>query len=372
MDYNTISSDNTNETEPLVAKETSRRALTTAAGATVLALCLAAAVVTQSPSYPKSSLATGKSDLLPKFIHDLNNQMRQSKNFHKDNKKNVYEDGYNIGVLVRALDDGQTIWFSDANPPTSPNCGNTNCLAVSTFWHNDLQGISQMYSNDPFCPQNVDGHHDCTGMDNWDKPVLGVVVGSMFTYLLEKSGMPSKNQGSQGVDEYLQDDNWGYGVLYPHDSNAADKRCIFLDIGGGEYMYDCPGFYIPSTADGKRGDGVWDSSKLGSGGYPAGNYVTNWGGGGGSGCHMGDWMNPPNVDQVGMTDGTGGRDSLVEDANCQCHYLFKDDWSHWVEWATTYWNEGPSSGINPGYNPSWLMDNGICWMLCGNQTLPCA
>merc|ERR1719265_2566285 len=70
-------------------------------------------------------------------------------------------------------------------------------------------------------------------------------------------------------------------------------------------------------------------------------------------------MNPPNIDQVGMTDGTGGHLSLVQDPNCQCHYLFNDNWYHWIQFAETYWND---CSYNPGYKPSWYMDWTACWM----------
>merc|ERR1712110_290080 len=91
--------------------------------------------------------------------------------------------------------------------------------------------------------------------------------------------------------------------------------------------FDCPGYW--------KGNGssapTRDKTKLGAGGYPAGNPGANSGWGGGAGCHF---SSPPygchdvcthDIDQVNRQP-----KNLVGNLHCECNYIFHDDWSHWV------------------------------------------
>merc|ERR1712072_489121 len=161
----------------------------------------------------------------------------------------------------------------------------------------------------------------------------------------------------------IQDDSRNYGVFYPSDGNSADGRCRNIASYEG---YDCPGTWITY-----KGDSWADSSKKGSGWYKAGNPYAGLGGGG-TGCHFD--RNKKAIDQTdAWTKDVGfGRDNsyedLVQDRDCQCNYVFKDDWSKWVDnWID---NTKEKSGFEwrswlaggGGRAPAWALDTAICWM----------
>lgn len=309
------------ENEPLIegsehSESTSRRALKIGLG-TVLALSVAAAI-TLTPLSPfadganlRGSAAGGSpTPYYPPWIDDLNKQIAQSPNFHDDPRFNVYNGNGNVGVIFRALDDGQTMWWDmgdgkgpqDASP-ISDRCLDDlmgtpiNCVAASTFWHNDIVAVTQFYESDPLCPTQTG--EDCNDQgdgwgDPWDLPAVGVVIGKNLKDVLEASNMPEfdniQNNAEQG--------GWGYGVFYPHDSNAADSRCFFTEYASGQCMYECKDGYVDATCDGDMIGWVDAPGKIGAGAYPAGNPWVHTEAGGGAGCHF----DPDNnyINQIGM------------------------------------------------------------------------
>jgi len=152
----------------------------------------------------------------------------------------------------------------------------------------------------------------------------------------------------------IQDDGWGYGVFYGTDSNSADHRCIWSDKYKG---WDCPSYWVN-----QNGQANYDFTKLGAGGYDAGNTQAGLGGGG-SGCH---WNSGGHgIDQWD----SDANPNLVQDANCQCNYALKGNgWEDWVkQWikhgkakSAFSWMKWFEGGINKA--PQWGVDLGICWV----------
>jgi len=129
-------------------------------------------------------------------------------------------------------------------------------------------------------------------------------------------------------DHIQTDPKWGWGVFYPWDANAADSRCEYHSTPNE--WYDCPGAY-------KNWGGaqpVKDSTKHGAGWYSPGNPNANASWGGGAGCHFSalpyacsDGSKCTNdIDQVNRSP-----KNLVGNKQCECNYLFNDNWEHWVE-----------------------------------------
>merc|ERR1719265_1909627 len=75
----------------------------------------------------------------------------------------------------------------------------------------------------------------------------------------------------------IQSADWGWGVFYPTDSNAADFRCRYL---WWYDSWDCPGGWIQSS-------GQWsdDTTRGAAGYYDWGNPNIEDHMGGGAGCH---------------------------------------------------------------------------------------
>lgn len=154
----------------------------------------------------------------------------------------------------------------------------------------------------------------------------------------------------------IQQDDWGWGVFYPTDSNSVDKRCRWL---GSEQLYDCPGGFIPWGGDFQE-----DSSFRGAGYYNAGNPYAHDNMGGGAGCHFETWA----IDQTDAWNQDGENSVMNED--CQCNTFFRGDdknneWAPWVQnWLA---NSKAKDGFD--YNwfsqykaPTWALDVGTCWM----------
>jgi len=216
----------------------------------------------------------------------------------------------------------------------------------TTFWSNDIFAPSQMYpgsggGGNPLCPQDWCDHDATTG-DNgpWNYAQTAYVVGS--------------NLGDFFADfDNLQSVDWGWGVFYPTDSNAVDKRCRWLESDG---IFDCPGGYISD-------DGFHtDPSKGGAGYYDAGNPYANPDMGGGAGCHFETWA----IDQTDAVNAAG--ENIVQDKDCQCNYNLKGDDSSWASWKDNWLaNAEHKPGFNyewfsQGKAPSWALDVGMCWV----------
>jgi hypothetical protein len=250
------------------------------------------------------------------------------------------------GILVRSPD------FFSANPPT---------VVPATFWVNDIIAPSQLYpgsgagGGSPWCPNNGwDGYYnvDACSEGPWDYAQMAAVVGT---------GM---NQMMKDYDK-LQTPDWGWGVFYPTDSNAADQRCRNLASEGG---WDCPGYFVPYDSSPQQ-----DASSKGAGYYEPGNPYAE-GGGGGAGCHWNKDAHGggvPVIDQQDAVD-TNTNANLVQDRDCQCNYDLKGNyWYDWMDQLLNYGGTGNSGKpfdqqanvwFKNGLMPSWGMDSAICWV----------
>jgi len=149
----------------------------------------------------------------------------------------------------------------------------------------------------------------------------------------------------------IQETSWGKGTFYPHDSNADDKRCAWIEEYSG---WDCPGAWCT-----KEGVCTADSTKQGAGNY------------GGRGCHF---YNDKGLMFIDQTDANYGGKNLVEDNSCQCTYDFKDgtanSWSGWVQqWRQHAQQKEESKQVQGDYywfangnSPQWGVDYAACWM----------
>lgn len=251
----------------------------------------------------------------------------------------VYTGGSNPGVMVRTPD------FFDG--------GGIQTVVPATLWHNDIYAPSQMYPTIslPWCPNNGwDGFYNTDTCANdpvgpWTFATVAVVMAgameSMYTDFKK-----------------IMDPDWGWGVFYGSDSNAADSRCLYLANDGG---WDCPGGWI----DEHSGEFFADHSRHGSGGYAPGNPdatgVEN--GGGGSGCHY-----DSSAHAIDQPDATSDKGDLVSDSNCQCNYKFRDDWNEWVEVWTWHTQQKPGFENRDWLDgsgklaPAWGVDTAACWV----------
>jgi hypothetical protein len=253
------------------------------------------------------------------------------------------------GILIRAPD-----FFDNGDTKVVP----------ATFWSNDIYAPSGVYPGnqdqngaipgvDPWCPLYYDdgyGGQPASGCDDaglcgpygsWDYAQMAYVVGSSMYDMFPDY-------------DNIQSDDWGWGVFYPFDANAADKRCRYDDSNDG---WDCPGGWM--DADGSF---TADPSKKGAGYYEPGNPDAGYEGGG-AGCHFQDGDNVIDQDDAYADD-----QNLVQDKSCQCNYIFSDDWGHWVQ---TWMANRDSSKYDPdgrpwfqggAQAPTWGMDVAACWM----------
>lgn len=249
----------------------------------------------------------------------------------------VYRGGDNKGVMVRSPD-----FFDD---------GSDNQVLPATFWHNDIYSPSQMYPtvSSPWCPNDgSDGFYDTSSCSSgpWHFATVAVVMAGAMEEMWDS------------FDE-IQNDDWGNGVFYASDANAADGRCVYRQEYSG---WDCPGGWV----DLDSGYFSADSEHHGAGAYAAGNPDAKGfaEGGGGSGCHFD--RNAGAIDQPDAYDGSMG--NLVSDANCQCNYAYSGNWGDWVT-AWTYHSQQKSGfenrdWLNGGGNlaPTWAVDIAACWV----------
>jgi len=246
------------------------------------------------------------------------------------------------GVIVRAPD------FFDANPPK---------VVPGTFWSNDIFAPSQFYpsqSNIWFPNNGWDGFSDISSWQTSDLPQgpwtyagVGVVVGTAMNQLYPEF-------------DKIQENDWGWGVFYAADSNAADNRCERWDDKGG---WDCPGGWLNDNGNFEQ-----NKDMKGSGNYNAGNptWQTPSVAGGGAGCHFDSGQN-----RIDQPDAAGN--NLVGNANCECNYdLQGNEWADWIEamvnnlqqkdgYQDRKWLGGNAGGSGEPA-PSWALDSTICWV----------
>jgi len=257
-------------------------------------------------------------------------------------------------------------------------------VVPGTFWHNDIRAPSQVFPSSEgagdgwdFTSFNVDCPNDgwngfsnlspcMTDPGNSDEVSPWNYAGT--GYILSPEGMGNLFPEWDNV----QHDDWGWHVFYPTDSNSVDYRCIWLETyqgwDCGPDMWNYPngawkGGWIPLN-----GDWVEDNTKLGSGNYEAGNPAAFSGKGGGAGCHF-DKLAVDDGMGLDQTDGsTDDGHGLVMDYNCQCDYIFSDNWEHWVQvWIATatpkpqtaWENWLGGSGIKA---PNRALDMASCWV----------
>lgn len=248
--------------------------------------------------------------------------------------KGAYRGG-GSGVMVRAED------FEDSSDAD---------VVAATFWSNDIYSPSQFYptAGNPWFPNNgwdgfssthwmqPDGPAGAAGP--WTYAALGVVVGT----------------GMKGLFPHfadIQKDDWGWGVFYPTDSNAGDKRCHWWDDHQG---YDCPGGWLDGNGF------IPTSDQKGAGNYPMGNPAA--GGGGGAGCHFD--TNRNDIDQQDSYE----KENLVGTHMCECNYNLGGN--AWGDWVSNFINSGKQK---PNFEdrtwlhggdlaPVWAIDTAICWV----------
>jgi len=249
-------------------------------------------------------------------------------------------------------------------------------VVPSTFWHNDLvaangifpssQGSSQIMPNWGVTSYNVDcPNQGSNGFFGTDECVVDPGTGHNSPWRYASTGYLIGDAMSNIMPDWdsVQEDDWGWGVFYPTDSNSVDFRCRFLGDWGG---YDCPpdpGNAWPGGWIDGSGQWMQDDSKLGPGSYPQGNPNANADAGGGTGCHF-DKRGRMLIDQTDAFADNGM--NLVGNSDCECNYDFKDDWSHWVQtWingAQTKDGEEDEFWLGGGPKaPNRALDQVSCW-----------
>lgn len=303
------------------------------------------------------------------IIADLNDMIAQG--------PDVYTGGR--GVLVR-------------NPYDAYEQADMYTVVPSTFWSNDIFAPSQLFpatsgasadwdtntdgclipgnhgcstSANPDCPNNGwNGYFETVGCSAdpgnpdergpWNYAGVAYVVGSSMSKLLYDF-------------DNIQNEDWGWGVFYPTDSNSVDWRCRWLEDYHG---WDCrPDFYgdfigVGGWIDGTSGQWKDNDEMGGPGGFPPGNPDVDSNNGGGTGCHL-DKRGSLTIDQTDAFDSDG--ESLVLDNHCQCNYAFRQDWKAWVyNWID---NAQPKPSVTDGnwlgggdLAPSRALDMASCWV----------
>lgn len=194
-------------------------------------------------------------------------------------------------------------------------------VVPATFWVNDIVAPSQIYPDIDYPETPEEAAYRAS---------VAFVIGSNLGELLPD------------IDN-VHDPDWGWGVFYATDSNAADTRCRWL---GDDNFYDCPGGYFSGDDLGTfMDDSTTGESHSGAGWYTFGNPYAGLGGGG-TGNH---YNSAGAMDQEQATDGNGV--SLVQDYDAQCNYelssnLWGDWFDHWFENGNRY------NGVDPA----------ICWV----------
>jgi len=249
-------------------------------------------------------------------------------------------------------------------------------VVPATFWSNDIFAPSGVYpKQDPWCPMYYDddgygsGNEQCKD----EKGEMGLCADGKWTgswgYAQTAYVIGSSMRDVFQDYDHIQSDDWGWGVFYPTDSNAADKRCRFYEDYKG---WDCPGGWVNEdgsfTADPEDPSDPSRRRHGGAGYYEPGNPDAGYGGGG-AGCHF----EPADgvIDQDDAWAGGDAAKNLVQDGHCQCNYIFKDNWDHWAQtWmagrdTSKYrpsWNPGARPWFEGGQRaPGYAVDIAACW-----------
>jgi hypothetical protein len=259
------------------------------------------------------------------------------------------------GVLVRNPYDG----YEDGGPHKGK--GGSYVTLPSTFLSNDI------FSSNKVFPRFSNGF-------DWESPVMVYIIGSAMENMFKDFDII---QGNPKDPSWA----WGWGVFYPWDSNAVDFRCEWLDPKGFPQVYNCPGF-SKKFHDPKP---TADANMFGAGYFQPGNPWANPLWGGGAGCHFSGMPygcnNPTkctnDIDQINAYANKDPKYNLVQDPACQCNYLFKDNWAHWVQTlgdmsghakngtlpeAAMCWTNNPRDMINLQNNLFW---NRAIWFNTG-------
>jgi len=186
----------------------------------------------------------------------------------------------------------------------------TKSVVPATFWVNDIVVPSQIYPDIEWGEQPKEAAYRAS---------VAFVIGNHLGELL------------RDIDN-VQSDDWGYGVFYATDSNAADSRCRYMEEDWG---WDCPLAWI-NRDNGLAMDKDDPSGTVhyGTGWYAWGNPYAE-GGGGGTGPHFekrgcdgsGGLCG---MDQENAFDANGV--GLAEDYDSQCNYALNGNyWADWVD-----------------------------------------
>lgn len=234
------------------------------------------------------------------------------------------------GVIFRNINDGLS----------------GKAVVPATLIVNDIFAANIAYPHgDPMCPTlGFDGYSKgkpCTA-DPFLNAVVGVVIGNNMDVLFKDF-------------DKIQDSNWGYGVFYATDSNAADHRCYWVEAHNG---WECPGAWKDAGTNKVK----MDSRQKGSGAYSAGNPNAGLGGGG-AGCH---WSSAgKDIDQYDSS-----QPNLVSNNWCECNYALKGNgWSDWTDQWFYHGVSKPPFHHSMGWfdggkkqAPNWAVDAAICWV----------
>lgn len=211
------------------------------------------------------------------------------------------------------------------NPFDSYEDDTRKTVVPATFWVNDIVVPSQIYPDMEWGEDIGEAAYRAS---------VAFVIGNNIGLLLPD------------IDN-VQNDDWGWGVFYATDSNAADGRCRWLPESGS---YDCPGAWVDqddlSTViqdDPSSGGAV----HLGTGWYTSGNPNAG-GGGGGTGVHFNG--NQFVLDQENAMDGNGV--GLTQDWDCQCNYELNGNW--WGNWFDHWLTNRDGSKLS--------VDQAACWV----------
>jgi len=220
-----------------------------------------------------------------------------------------------LNNMIKTADDMSCVYCGGKgvvvrNPFDSYEDDVRKTVVPATFWVNDILVPSQIYPDMEWGEDIGDAAYRAS---------VAFVIGSNLGNLLPD------------IDN-VQSDDWGWGVFYATDSNAADGRCRWLPEVGG---YDCPGAWVNKDDLGT----VIADDPLGGTGFHFGTGWYTWGnpnadgGGGGTGNHFNG--NIMSLDQENAKDGNDY--SLTQDWDCQCNYGLKgnfwNDWfDHWLDY----------------------------------------
>jgi len=233
-----------------------------------------------------------------------------------------------LNNMIKTADDMSCVYCGGKgvvvrNPFDSYEDDMDKTVVPATFWVNDILVPSQIYPDMEWGEDIGDAAYRAS---------VAYVIGSNLWKLLPH------------FDD-VQTEDWGWGVFYATDSNAADGRCRWLDSLNG---YDCPGAWVDA---GDLGTVIVDNPSpihLGTGWYTSGNPYAD-GGGGGTGVHI-DGIAMV-LDQENAKD--GNEYGLTQDWDCQCNYGLNGN--YWVDWFDHWFTYRDTSQLGS-------VDRVACWV----------